>query len=79
MQTRETAGCKPALPPAAGSIGFTNSIGHLGGFLGPIELGEVEKRTASFVGGLYFLCASMLISSSIIFFLGLGRREKAKK
>ena len=61
---------------AAGSIGLINSIGNLGGFLGPTVLGEVEKRTGSFVGGLYFLCFSMLISSAIIFFLGLGHREK---
>jgi ACS family tartrate transporter-like MFS transporter len=61
---------------AAGSIGLINSIGNLGGFLGPTVLGEVEKRTGSFAGGLYFLCASMIISAGIIFFLGLGHREK---
>ncbi len=64
---------------AAGSIGLINSVGNLGGFLGPTVLGEVEKRTGSFAGGLYFLCASMLISATIIFFLGLGHREKAGK
>ncbi len=57
---------------AAGSIGLINSVGNLGGFLGPTVLGEVEKRTGSFTGGLYFLCASMLVSAAIIFFLGLG-------
>lgn len=64
---------------AAGSIGLINSIGNLGGSLGPTVLGEVEKRTGSFAGGLYFLCASMIISAGIIFFLGLGHREKAGK
>lgn len=64
---------------AAGSIGLINSVGNLGGFLGPTVLGEVEKRTGSFAGGLYFLCASMLVSATIIFFLGLGHREKAGK
>ncbi|MEN9575313.1 MAG: hypothetical protein RL514_3168 [Verrucomicrobiota bacterium] len=64
---------------AAGSIGLINSVGNLGGFLGPTVLGEVEKRTGSFAGGLYFLCASMIVSSAIIFFLGLGHREKAEK
>ena len=62
---------------AAGSIGLINSIGNLGGFLGPTVLGEVEKRTGSFVGGLWFLCASMFISSAVVFFLGLGGKEKA--
>lgn len=62
---------------AAGSIGLINSIGNLGGFLGPTVLGAVEKSTGSYAGGLWFLCASMLVSSGIIFFLGLGHREKA--
>ncbi|MBI5801377.1 MAG: MFS transporter [Verrucomicrobia bacterium] len=62
---------------AAGSIGLINSIGNLGGFLGPTVLGEVEKRTGSFVGGLWFLCASMTVSAAVIYFLGLGNKEKA--
>lgn len=64
---------------AAGSIGLINSIGNLGGFLGPTVLGAVEKSTGSYAGGLYFLCASMLVSSGIVFFLGLGHREKQTK
>jgi len=64
---------------AAGSIGLINSIGNLGGFLGPTVLGAVEKSTGSYAGGLWFLCASMLVSSAIIFFLGLGHRETAAK
>ena len=62
---------------AAGSIGLINSIGNLGGFLGPTVLGEVEKHTGSFVGGLWFLCFSMGISAGVLFFLGLGHRETA--
>ncbi|KAF0181535.1 MAG: sugar phosphate permease [Limisphaerales bacterium] len=64
---------------AAGSIGLINSIGNLGGFLGPTVLGAVEKSTGSYAGGLWFLCASMLVSSGIIFFLGLGHREEVGK
>ncbi len=64
---------------AAGSIGLINSVGNLGGFLGPTVLGAVEKSTGSYTGGLYFLCVSMIISSAIIFFLGLGHREQAGK
>lgn len=62
---------------AAGSIGLINSVGNLGGFLGPTVLGAVEKSTGSYAGGLYFLCASMIVSSAIIFFLGLGHKEQA--
>jgi ACS family tartrate transporter-like MFS transporter len=60
---------------AAGSIGFINSIGNLGGFLGPAVLGKIETLTGSFVGGIYYLCASMALSAMIILLLGLGRKE----
>jgi MFS transporter, ACS family, tartrate transporter len=60
---------------AAGSIGLINSIGNLGGFLGPYVLGKVETVTGSFVGGIYFLCASMAVSATIILLIGLGRKE----
>jgi len=60
---------------AAGSIGLINSIGNLGGFLGPHVLGKVETLTGSFVGGIYYLCASMTVSALLLFLLGLGRKE----
>jgi ACS family tartrate transporter-like MFS transporter len=59
---------------AAASIGFINSAGQLGGFLGPYLLGAVQTRTGSFVGALYYLCGSMLMSATIIFFLGAKRK-----
>jgi ACS family tartrate transporter-like MFS transporter len=58
---------------AAGSIGLINSIGNLGGYLGPSVLGKVQTLTGSFVGGIYFLCVSMALSAIIIFFLRLER------
>lgn len=60
---------------AAGSIGLINSIGNLGGFLGPHLLGRVKEATGSFVGGLYCLSVSMFLSATLIFFLGLGKRR----
>jgi ACS family tartrate transporter-like MFS transporter len=60
---------------AAGSIGLINSIGNLGGFLGPTLLGKVQTLTGSFVGGIYCLCVSMTISATIIYLLRLGRNE----
>jgi len=62
---------------AAGSIGLINSIGNLGGFLGPTVLGTVEKYTGSFVGGIYYLCASMAVCATIIALIGIGRRESS--
>jgi ACS family tartrate transporter-like MFS transporter len=60
---------------AAGSIGLINSIGNLGGFLGPTILGTVEKMTGSFVGGIYYLCVSLAACAVIVTFVGLGRKE----
>jgi len=62
---------------AAGSIGLINSIGNLGGFLGPTILGGVENLTGSFVGGIYYLSGSMAVCAVIIFRLGIGRQERA--
>jgi ACS family tartrate transporter-like MFS transporter len=64
---------------AAGSIGLINSIGNLGGFFGPAILGKVQTLTGSYTGGLYYLAASMIMSATIIFFLGLGRRERREE
>ncbi len=64
---------------AAGSIGLINSVGNIGGFVGPTIMGWVKTNTGSFDYGFYFLCGSMLISSSIIFALGLGIKNKETK
>jgi len=61
---------------AAGSIGLINSIGNLGGFMGPFILGRIQTATGSFVGGIYFLCASMALSATILFLLGLGAKSR---
>ena len=37
---------------AAGSIGLINSVGNLGGFVGPSLLGNIESQTHSFMPGL---------------------------
>jgi MFS transporter, ACS family, tartrate transporter len=57
---------------AAGSIGLINSVGNLGGFLGPYVIGNVQKMTGSFEGGLVFLGVSAAASAGIIMALGLG-------
>jgi MFS transporter, ACS family, tartrate transporter len=62
---------------AAGSIGLINSFGNLGGGgLGPFMMGALKKHTGSFVTGLLVLVVSMLISATIIFFLGLGKKTR---
>jgi ACS family tartrate transporter-like MFS transporter len=61
---------------AAGSIGLINSLGNLGGFMGPYLMGKLETLTGSFENGLYVLGATSAISAAIIFGLGLGGRER---
>ena len=60
---------------AAGSIGLINSIGNLGGFLGPFLVGSVEAMTGSFESGLLFLAVSSALGALTVFLLGIGRRE----
>jgi ACS family tartrate transporter-like MFS transporter len=64
---------------AAGSIGLINSLGSLGGFFGPAVLGKVQTLTGSFVGGVYYLSASITLSAVLIFALGLGQRVQTSE
>ena len=63
---------------AAGSIGLINSVGNLGGWIGPWVMGFVEKATGSFRGGLTYLAVSMAVSATIIVMLGVGKRAASK-
>jgi MFS transporter, ACS family, tartrate transporter len=60
---------------AAGSIGLINSVGNLGGFLGPWVIGSLEALTGSFEGGLFFLAASMALAAFTVYRLGIGRDQ----
>jgi MFS transporter, ACS family, tartrate transporter len=56
---------------AAASIGLINSVGNLGGFVGPFILGYLVTRTRSFNGGLWYLVGSFFVSGFLM--LGVGR------
>jgi ACS family tartrate transporter-like MFS transporter len=64
---------------AASSIGFINSIGNLGGFVGSKVMGYVAKQTGSYTPGITILCISITISATIIILLGLGKQSGAGK
>jgi ACS family tartrate transporter-like MFS transporter len=53
---------------AAGGIALVNSIGNLGGFVGPYVVGWIKDATGSFEAGLYFLAACALASALLAFF-----------
>ncbi|MCX6955824.1 MAG: MFS transporter [Verrucomicrobia bacterium] len=85
-----TAGLKAYLPAfwsmpslfltssaAAGSIGLINSVGNLGGFLGPALLGWLKTNTGSYQVGVCILAGSMLVTATMLFyFVGLGKRHE---
>jgi ACS family tartrate transporter-like MFS transporter len=72
-------GCKPPLwavpsqflsgTAAAGGIALMNSIGNLGGFIGPYIVGWIRESTQSYEAGLYFLAACAAASAVIALFV----------
>ncbi|PLT30046.1 MFS transporter [Peribacillus deserti] len=52
---------------AAVGIAFINSVGNLGGFLGPYTLGYLVDATGKMQAGLFFLAALLIISSLLVF------------
>ncbi len=47
---------------AAFAIGLINSVGNLGGFVGPKIVGELKTRSGDFQSGLWFLAACIFIA-----------------
>jgi len=51
---------------AAGAIAMINSIGNLGGFVGPYVMGFIRDATGSFTGGIMFLAACLLTAAVLL-------------
>jgi MFS transporter, ACS family, tartrate transporter len=78
--------CKPPLwsmptlflsgPAAAAGIATINSIGNLGGFVGPAMIGWIKDATGSFTGGLYFV-AGLLVLSAVLTLVLAGAARKS--
>jgi D-galactonate transporter len=58
---------------AAASIGLINSLGNLGGFVGPLMMGYLVHRTHSFHAGLLYLVGSLCLSGILMLAVGAGR------
>ena len=52
--------------PAAASIGMINSVGNLGGFVGPLILGYLAAQRQSFAPGLLCLVGSYFLSGILM-------------
>jgi MFS transporter, ACS family, tartrate transporter len=62
---------------AAGVIALVNSLGNLGGFVGPMAIGYVRQTTGSYMGSLLFIAGLLLLST--ILTLVVFRRERTLK
>jgi MFS family permease len=51
---------------AAASIGLINSIGNLGGFIGPFIVGYLKTSTDSYNSGSIFLVVSLLVAAFLL-------------
>jgi ACS family tartrate transporter-like MFS transporter len=54
---------------AATAIALINSIGNLGGFVGPYAIGAISRRTGSLNGGLACAGASLFLSAILVLLL----------
>jgi len=58
---------------AAACIGLINSVGNLGGFVGPYAVGYINTATSSFFGGICYLAFSSLAGGLLILTLREAR------
>ncbi|MBS0968592.1 MFS transporter [Chimaeribacter arupi] len=56
-------------PAAAAGIATINSIGNLGGFVGPMMIGVIRQQTGSYTWGLYFVAGLLCISALVVLIL----------
>ncbi len=59
---------------AAAGIAMINSLGNLGGFVGPFVIGWLKNTTGSYAAGLYVVAASLALSAVVT--LMLSRRTR---
>ena len=59
---------------AAGGIALINSVGNLGGFLGPYLMGLIQDATGSFPLGLLAIATGSIVAGVVVLALGHDRR-----
>jgi len=60
---------------AAAGIATINSIGNLGGFVGPSVIGWIKDATGSFLGGLYVVAGLLCLSAILTLVLAGSQRS----
>ena len=64
---------------AAGGIALINSIGNLGGFVGPYVVGWIREVTKSYEAGLYFLGGLALVAGVLTLIMVNARFGEARR
>lgn len=61
---------------AAAGIATINSIGNLGGFVGPTMIGWIKETTGSYLGGLYFVAGLLVLSAALTLALARSNQKR---
>jgi ACS family tartrate transporter-like MFS transporter len=51
---------------AAGGIALINSVGNLGGYVGPVVVGRLRDATGAYSAGLYMIAAAMSVAGVLV-------------
>ncbi|MEX3958569.1 MFS transporter [Trinickia sp. EG282A] len=62
---------------AAAGIAMINSIGNLGGFVGPFVIGALKVATGGYAAGLYVVGATLAVSAIVTLFLSRKAGQRA--
>lgn len=62
---------------AAAGIALINSLGNLGGFLGPFAIGWLKGVTGGYAAGLYVVAATLAVSAVVTLLLSRQTRRSA--
>ena len=62
---------------AAAGIAMINSVGNLGGFIGPYTIGWIKGKTGSYTGGLYVVGLTLALSAVLTLLLSRKPAENA--
>ena len=65
---------------AAAGIALINSIGNIGGAVGPYAVGQIKQSTGSYAGGLYVVASFLALSAVLTLVISqVAKREAATR